>query len=303
MQTKIASEKIKMKFYVDYPLAKLTTFKVGGNADFFCKPRTYEEVIESFDFAKKNNIDYYILGGGANLLISEKGIRGLVISTSKLNSFTFINEKEVRVGCGLKIDKLNKKLIKLGLSGLEFSSGLPGSVGGAVFMNARCYGKEFADVIKGVDAINENFEKETLTLDDINYSYKNSLFMKRKKIFIFEIVLKVEKSEKKFVKKEAKKNYKDRKNKGQYKYPSAGCIFKNDYNIGIPTGKIIEDLGLKGYAIGKAEVYDKHANFIVNKKNASPEDILNLIKFIEKKALDEKGYKLERELRVLGFDN
>ena len=127
--------------------------------------------------------------------------------------------------------------------------------------------------------------------------------MKRKKLFIFEIVLNVEKSEKKFVKKEAKKNYKDRKNKGQYKYPSAGCIFKNDYNIGIPTGKIIEDLGLKGYAIGKAEVYDKHANFIVNKKNASPEDILNLIKFIEKKALDEKGYKLERELRVLGFDN
>lgn len=292
-----------MKFYADYPLAKLTTFKVGGNADFFCKPRTYEEVIDSFNFAKKNNIDYYILGGGANLLISEKGIRGLVISTSKLNNFTVINEKEVRVGCGLKIDKLNKKLIKLGLSGLEFSSGLPGSSGGAVFMNARCYGKEFADVIKEVDAINENFEKETLTPEDINYSYKNSLFMKRKKLFIFEVVFKIEKSDKKSVKKEAKKNYNDRKKKGQYKYPSAGCIFKNDYNIGIPTGKIIEDLGLKGYAIGKAEVYDKHANFIVNKKNASPEDILNLIKFIEKKALDEKGYKLERELRVLGFDN
>ena len=133
-------------------------------------------------------------------------------------------------------------------------------------MNARCYSKEFADVIKEVRVINEDLKLETIAKDAINYSYKNSIFMKRSKLFIVDVLFDVKKGDKGEIKRASYKNYLDRKNKGQFKYPSAGCIFKNDYNIGIPSGKIIEDIGLKGHTIGGAEVYKKHANFIINKK-------------------------------------
>lgn len=291
-----------LKIYRDYPLAKLTTFRVGGKAEFFCKPRNYKEITEAFDFAKRNRLKTFILGGGANLLISDKGIKGVVISTRRLRKFSFTDETTLRAGSGLSIRKLNKILIKKGFSGLEFSCGLPGTLGGAVFMNARCYSREFSDVIKEVTVINEKMELEILRINDINYSYKESVFMKRENLFILDVTLSIKKGDKKTIKSESYKNLKDRKSKGQYRYPSAGCIFKNDYMIGIPSGKIIEDLGLKGFSIGGAEVYRKHANFIINKKKATPDDILNLIQHVEKEAFDKKGYKLEREVRVIGFE-
>ncbi|HOV13634.1 MAG TPA: FAD-binding protein, partial [Spirochaetota bacterium] len=132
-----------MKIYKNYPLAKLTTFKVGGQAEYFCKPKNLNETIDALSFSKIHNLSFFILGGGANLLISDNGIKGLVISTKKLRKISFENETSIRVQAGVSIKKLNKFLMKKGYSGLEFSFGLPGSAGGAVFMNARCYSKEF----------------------------------------------------------------------------------------------------------------------------------------------------------------
>jgi UDP-N-acetylmuramate dehydrogenase len=169
-------------------------------------------------------------------------------------------------------------------------------------MNAKAYGSEFSKVVESVDVVNENFELETLTDQNLDFSYKNSIFMKRKNLFIFKIKLKLFKDAKNIIYNRYLNNLNDRKIKGQFDFPSAGCIFKNNYDIGIPSGKIIEDLGLKGFRIGDAQIYEKHANFIINKNKAKSEDVLKLIEFIEKQVFEKKGIKLEREVQLLGFD-
>jgi UDP-N-acetylmuramate dehydrogenase len=289
-----------IRIYKNYPIAKLTTFKIGGKAQFYCMPENIDDVRAAFIFAKNNNLNTFVLGGGANLLISDNGIKGLVISTRKLDFF-YRNENEVFVGAGMLIDKLNRKLIDLELSGMEFSGGLPGSIGGAVFMNARSYGMEFSNIVDSVTILDDELNEKKLCKNDIDYSYKNSLFMKKEGFFIIGTTLKLNKGNKSEIKALYKKNYNDRIQKGQFDFPSAGCIFKNDYSINIPSGKIIEEAGLKGKKIGGAEVSMKHGNFIINKKNAKAEDVLKLIEYVEQKVYEEKGIRLEREVRVVGF--
>jgi UDP-N-acetylmuramate dehydrogenase len=289
-----------MKIYKNYPIGKYTTFKAGGNAQFYCEPENISEVKEYLIYARENNLKHFIFGGGANLLIADCGFKGLVISTNKLK-FLIKTDDKVNVGSGFNIDKLNKKLISFSLSGMEFSGGLPGSIGGAIYMNARAYGHEFSEVVESVTVLDENFDEKILNKSSLNYSYKNSIFMEKKNLFIVSAMLALKHGNKNEIKDSYKNNRLDRITKGQFDYPSAGCIFKNDYSLNIPTGKIIEDLGLKGKTIGGAEVSLKHANFIFNKKNASSKDILALIEYVEKKVFEEKGIKLEREVRLVGF--
>lgn len=288
-----------LKIIRDFPLAKWTSFKIGGDAKYAYFPKNIEDVKELLNFAKDNNIPYFIIGGGANLLVSEKGYNGLIIFTHKLNKYK-VNRSIIEVESGLSVNKLNRIALLYSLSGLEFSNGLPGSIGGAVFMNARVYGKEFSDVVESVLIIDKEGKIITLTKNEIFYAYKKTYFMDNRDIFIYKVNLKLEKGNFFNILKESYKNKKDRIKKGQFLFPSAGCIFKNDYNIGIPSGKIIEDAGLKGYRIGGAKVYEKHANFIINYDNATSYDVLQLIKFIEKTVYEKKGYKLEREVQLLG---
>jgi UDP-N-acetylmuramate dehydrogenase len=299
---KYYQKNFKLKIYSSYKLSKLTTFKLGGSAEFFCKPRSLTELKRAFRFAIENNLKCHIIGGGSNLLISNKGVKGLVISTAKLNKISINNEKVIAL-CGSSVKKINKRLIKYSLSGMEFSGGLPGSIGGAVYMNARAYGGEFSDIVESVKALDIQGNEYLFNNQELNFSYKKSLFMDRRDLFIYSIILKLKKGNKKDIKLRYKRNIDDRKQKGQFDYPSAGCVFKNDYSTNTPAGRLIDELGLKGFQIGGARVYDKHANFIINKDKANPDDVVNLINFIEKKAAQEKKIKLEREIVLLGFDD
>jgi UDP-N-acetylmuramate dehydrogenase len=241
------------------------------------------------------------MGGGANLLVSDNGFRGMVISTARLKKVA-IDGESVVAESGISVDKLNLKLLNRSLSGMEFSAGLPGSLGGSIYMNAKAYGGEFSSITEFVEIINEKLVPEKILKADLDYSYKSSIFMKRSGVFIFRIGLKLHKGDKKEIRNSYEKNKNDRSAKGQFEFPSAGCIFKNNYDIGIPTGKIIEELGLKGMSIGGAEVFTRHANFIINKNNASATDVMTLIEFIEKKVYEKKGIRLEREVQLLGFE-
>lgn len=287
-----------MKIYENYPLKELTTFKIGGNAEFLIEPEDENEFIEALSFIKEKALRKIILGGGANILFSEGLIKGCVISTRKLTKVT-VDGDYVTAGAGILIADLNNELMNNNLSGLEFSGGLPGSLGGAVYMNARCYGSEFADVVESVKVIDDDGRLINLLKEDIAYRYKYSLFMDHDEYNIISVNLCLKKGDNSIIKEKYRKNVEDRQNKGQYEYPSAGCIFKNNYDLGVSSGSIIDQLGLKNTTIGGAKVYEKHANFIINTDNASFKDVLSLIERVESNVYNIKNIKLEREVRVI----
>lgn len=289
-----------IKIFKSYDLSRLSSFKIGGKAEYFCMPNAISEIFNAFKFAYDYNLNITFIGGSTNILFSDKGLNGLVISTAKLNKCQ-ISHNIVIAESGITIKKLNEKIIKHSLKGLEFTGGLPGSIGGAVFMNARAYGYEMSNIIKSVSAIKRNLEIINLKKNELIFSYKNSYFKENPDLFIYSVTLELEKGDLKEIKKNYNKNISDRISKEQFSYPSAGCIFKNNYEKGIIAGKVIEEIGLKGTRIGDAEVFQKHANFIINKDKAKAEDVKKLIEQIEKKVYQEKKIKLDREIILLGF--
>lgn len=289
--TEIAIEKNR-------PLAELTTFRIGGTADLFCEPSGIEELIGALGYVDKNRCRYYILGGGSNTLFSDAGFRGLVISMRKFRGISREGQK-VRVLAGTPMDALNDFCSREGLSGLEFSGGLPGSAGGAAVMNARAYGGEMSEVVDSVTVYRTGEDKQTLSRNEIGYAYKKSVFMDDPSLVIAEIVFSLKASDPEKVRALTEQNRNDREDKGQYVWPSAGCVFKNDRSAGMPSGQLIDFLGLKGKKIGGAQVYDRHANFIVNTGGAKAEDVVRLLEKIENEVLKKKGVRLERELRVI----
>lgn len=279
-------------------LKDFTTFKIGGNARYFAEPMNIDEVSAAFQFAKQQHLSVCILGGGANTLVPDEGYNGLVICTRHLNHIHTDGDRII-AECGVSVDEFVDFAAEQGLSGAEFAAGLPGSIGGAVYMNARCYGSEFADIVESVRFIRSGENDITeLSHDEIGYAYKHSCFMDMPNALIVGATFRMKKEDKTAILEKSNANRSDRKNKGQYDYPSAGCIFKNNYEIGIPAGKLIEEAGLKGCSIGGAKVYNRHANFIVNEGNATAADVQQLIHQIQQ-TLDQKGYHLEPEVRIL----
>lgn len=289
-----------LKIYKNYHLSPLTTYKIGGAAEYYCEPKNIKEIKTALAFADDNELTKTIIGGGSNVLISDKGVNGFVISTNKLLNVK-INNNLVVAESGISIDKLNQKMISNSFSGLEFSGGLPGTVGGAIYMNARAYGRQMSDVVCLVCAMNTDGELLTFSNKKIGFDYKKSIFTERSDLIILNVTFELKKRDKKEIKQKYKKNILDRESKGQFMFPSAGCVFKNDYEIGIPSGKIIDKLGLRGLKIGGAQISEKHGNFIFNVNKARSEDIKELIETIEKKVLEKKGITLQREIKLIGF--
>jgi UDP-N-acetylmuramate dehydrogenase len=190
-------------------------------------------------------------------------------------------------------------LIENSLTGFEFAGGLPGSIGGAAYMNARCYGSEMSKVVKSINYIDNDLNESTISIEEINYTYKNSIFMKNPEWYIISVELELTAGDQAEIKELTEKNFEDRKSKGQFDYPSAGCVFKNNYDVGIPSGQLIDELSLKGSKVGGAQVYENHANFIINKSNAKGSDVITLLKMIEKEVYSQRGIRLEREIQVL----
>lgn len=290
-------ENLNVKY--NEPMKNHTTLKVGGIADVLILPKTQQEVINTLKFAKENNILVTVIGNGSKLLVKDSGIRGIVIKFSSGYSSAVCDKEYVTVTAGYTLPRLAIFAKNNSLSGLEFAAGIPGNVGGAVYMNAGAYGSEMSNVIEEVTYIDENLEVKTISNKECEFGYRTSFFKKSdKKYIILSAKLKLQTGNKEEIESLMKKNNDARKEKQPLEYPNAGSTFKRPE--GYFVGKMIDDLGLKGYSIGGAQISTKHSGFIVNKENATAKDILSLIEHIKEKVLEAYNVKLEEEIIVLG---
>lgn len=291
----IPKDKIKQ----DELMKNHTSFKIGGAADFFVKISTIEELRKVLEFVQKNNIPITIIGNGSNLLVTDKGIKGIVakIDMKEIKIEDKNNQVEVITDSGVPIGLLAQKLLNLEITGFEEISGIPGTMGGAITMNAGAHGKELKDITEKVIAMDFNGKIHEFTKEQCEFQYRKSKFIDERYI-ILQIVLKLEKGKKENIKQKMEEYSKYRKEKQPIEYPSAGSTFKRgkDYI----TAQLIDQAGLKGYSIGDAQVSEKHAGFIINKGNATAKDVLELVKYITEKVYEKFGKKIKLEIQIIG---
>ena len=275
------------------PMKMHTSFKVGGNADRFLVVDSKEKLIEVLNLNLEN---IYIIGNGTNLLVTDKGIRGTVIKYIAKNYE--INENIIKVEAGMPNALLAKPAFEHNLEGLEFAFGIPGTIGGAIVMNAGAFGREMKDVVVSTTYIDLDTKKiETINNLEHEFSYRESIFLKKHAV-ILETMLKLEKGNKEEIEKKIKE-YREKRIKTQpLDMPSAGSTFKR--GDGFITAKLIDESGLKGFTIGGAKVSEKHAGFIVNAKDAKAEDIIKLIAYVKQKVYEKFGKQIEEEVKIIG---
>lgn len=285
----------------DEPMSKHTSFKIGGNADIFIKISNIEELKLILKFIKENKINLTIIGNGTNILVKDKGIRGIVLKPDFKNiNIEKKNNQKVKVcaGAGVSLGMLAQKLLKECISGFEFASGIPGTIGGAVRMNAGAYGGEFKDIITLTKCIDEDGNIIILDNNQQEFSYRHSIFMSKKMIILeSELLLNLESNSEEIAKK-MNEYLESRKSKQPINLPNAGSTFKRgeDYI----TAKLIDECGLKGFSIGGAQVSNIHAGFVVNKGNATAEDVINLIEYVKNKVYEKFNKEIKLEIEVLG---
>lgn len=287
-----------------FNIKNLTTFKIDSSAAVYCEPKEHSLMKELISACRKDGVPYFILGGGSNSLPQDGEIDAVIISTLGLNDIRPEGEQRLCAGAGASMNALCKAACEKSLSGLEWAGGLPGSVGGAVYMNARCYGSEISECVESVTVLNSTNEIERVARKDMDFAYKLSPFQ-RGSALILEACFKLRMGNYDEIKKVMDSNIEDRRSKQQYSYPSAGCVFENNRDIGKPSGKLIEELGFKGEQLGGALVADFHANFIVNADGrAKATDVYRLMEKIRRAAKRETGFDLKPELRLMGdFSN
>lgn len=279
-------------------LKKYHTFRLSSVARHFFIPKNIDGLIAVKKYFEKENIDYMILGAGSNVIFSEKYINTNIVYTGFLNKVSF-DENIVLAETGVLLPKLIALAYDRGLSKMEFLSALPASVGGAIYMNARCYGSEMSHVLKNIWIIDEKNEYRKISKDECEFAYKKSVFQKKRYIIIsaeFELA----EGNKKEIKSLMKKYKNDRINKKQFSYPSAGCAFLNDYSLNMIAAIVIDKAKMRGKRIGGAMVLKNHANFIVNKKHADGKDVINLIKHVKETVKKQSGVELYEEVRIVG---
>ena len=282
------------KIYYNEPMKKHTSFKIGGPAEIFIVPGNIDEIKNILKLEK----NVTIIGNGSNLLVNDEGIKGIILSISNCLNDIKILDEEIEVGAGVLISKLAKVAQNEGLSGLEWAYGIPGTVGGAVVMNAGAYGGEMKDIVVETEYINEIGEIIKLNGEGHQFGYRKSIFnIENSKNVIIKSKIKLKKAEKSEILKQMEENLSKRKEKQPLEYPSAGSTFKRPE--GYFAGKLIEDAGLKGFKIGDAAVSEKHAGFVINLGNAKADDVKKLISCIQEKVYNNSGVKLEPEIKFL----
>jgi len=280
-------------------MKKHTTFKIGGPADVIAMPRDEEDVRILISYCNKKHIPLFILGMGSNLLVKDGGIRGIVMKLGDNLDEVEVIDDEIRAQAGVKLSTLSRIAAFHSLSGLEFAEGIPGSLGGAVVMNAGAYGGEIADVVVEVTAISLEGDIKKSKKEDIQWGYRHSVFQTNG-YAVIAVRLKLIKGVREEIEHKMQELAKQRAEKQPLDMPSAGSTFRRP--PGYFVGPMLEALGLKGYRIGGAMVSDKHAGFIVNTGNATAQDVLQLIDHIKQKAREGFGVELQTEIRVVGED-
>lgn len=279
------------------PMSKHTSFKIGGNADAYIKVNNLSKLSTILKECQDSNVDYMILGNGSNLLVSDEGIKGAVIRLDgDFRKITLVDDTTIFCGAGATLAYLCKFAFNCGLSGLEFAWGIPGTVGGAVFMNAGAYDGEMKDVVHSVSHISPCGEIGRIEKDDLKFGYRTSVY-RNNNMIITGVTLKLKKGNPDEIRAKMDDYMSRRSTKQPLEYPSAGSVFKRPE--GNFAGALIEQCGLKGKLCGGAQVSEKHAGFIINKSNATAKDVRDLISQIQKTVSDKTGYNLECELIIL----
>ncbi|MFS0861395.1 UDP-N-acetylmuramate dehydrogenase [Fredinandcohnia sp. 179-A 10B2 NHS] len=286
------------KVLVNEPLAKHTTIKIGGPADIFIEPNSVESVKKTIDIVKKHGIKWRAIGRGSNLLVSDKGIEGAVIKLGNGINHLDIEGNSITVGAGYSVVSLAVLIGKKGLSGLEFASGIPGSIGGAVYMNAGAHGSDISKILTKAHILFEDGTFEWLTKEDMEFSYRTSVLQTKRPGIVVEATFQLTEGNKEDIVAVMKKNKDYRRDTQPWDLPCAGSIFRNP----LPNyaGQLIEQSGLKGYTIGGAKISEMHGNFIVNAGNAKAEDVLELIKYVKEKIHSLHGVTMHTEVEIIG---
>lgn len=286
----------KEQIFINEPMKNHTTFKIGGNADVLILPYSLEQIIQCINICEQNNINYYVIGNGSNLLVSDKGFRGVIIKIFKNFNKIEVDNNLIKAQSGATLSSIAKKAYDNCLKGFEFASGIPGTIGGGICMNAGAYGGELKDVIKQVTVL-ENGKVTTLNNKDCEFEYRNSKILKNK-LVVLEAIIELEQGEQTEILSKMKQNNKTRNEKQPVEYPSAGSTFKRPLNNF--AGKLIMEAGLAGKSIGGACISEKHCGFIINTGNATCKDVLALADFACKEVKDKFNINLEKEIRVIG---
>ncbi len=279
------------------PMSLHTTFRIGGPADLFVTPGGIQAVADSIRICKETQTPYAVIGNGSNLLVSDTGYRGVIIQIGRNLNQVSVNGEEIRAQAGAMLSVIAKTALSESLTGFEFASGIPGTLGGAAVMNAGAYGGEMKDVLTEVTVLTREGEIRTVPAEKLEMGYRTSLAAKNGWI-ILEAVLKFQKGDAEAIRGRMEELKMQRVTKQPLDLPSAGSTFKRPE--GYFAGKLIMDAGLRGFTVGGAQISEKHCGFVVNKGGATAEDVRNLICAVQKKVQEDAGVKLEPEVKFLG---
>ena len=290
-----------MRFQKNVLLKNYTTFKIGGRAKYFFAAETKEDIIKVIKIAKKIDLPFFILGGGSNLLVIDKGFKGLVIKVKSQKSkvkTTSQKSKIIETKSGMLLSEIVALALKNNLTGLEWAAGIPGTIGGAIRGNAGAFGGEIKKIIKEVEVFDVKDEKIKIFKNrDCRFEYRNSVFKQNPKIIILSAIIKLKKGNKKSIQEKIKKYLTYRKENHPLNFPSAGSIFKNPE--GFSAGELIQKCELKGKKIGNVKISEKHCNFIVNLGDGKAKDVMALIKLAKQKVKNKFGIVLEEEIQYI----
>lgn len=282
---------------VEEPMKKHVTFRVGGPADFFVMPRTADEIRGILALCKKEGLPYYILGNGSNLLVGDQGYRGVIIQIYKEMNQITVEEDRILAQAGVLLSKVGNAALDAGLTGFEFAAGIPGTVGGAVVMNAGAYGGELKEILIRATVLTEEGILLRLSNQELELGYRTSI-IEKKKYLVLEAEFQLQHGEPEKIRAKMDELKVQRVSKQPLEYPSAGSTFKRPE--GYFAGKLIQDAGLRGYQVGGAQVSEKHCGFVINKEQATAKDISELMRQVSEKVYQKFGVTLEPEVKRLG---
>lgn len=279
------------------PMSKHTTFRIGGPAEFYLCPHSTKEIQKIMEICKREGLPYFILGNGSNLLVSDQGYRGVVIQLWK--NFNDITVKDccITAKAGALLSKIAAEALEAGLTGMEFASGIPGTLGGAVVMNAGAYGGEMKDIIREVKILDETGNVQVLSKEEMKMGYRTSI-VKEKGYTVLSAVLELKQGDRKEIRAVMEDLKTKRTSKQPLDMPSAGSTFKRPE--GYFAGKLIMDCGLRGFSVGGAQISEKHCGFVVNKGGATATDVITLIREVQRRVKEKFGVDMETEVRFLG---
>lgn len=280
----------------DEPMRKHITFRVGGNADYYVTPENEQQIVDVISYCRKLELPYYIIGNGSNLLVRDEGFSGVIIEIGSKYNKIQVEENKITAKAGAILARVAAKALEKELTGMEFAHGIPGTLGGAITMNAGAYGGEMKDILESVKVLNAEGEIWLIKKEDLDLSYRHSI-VSEKNYTVLEAVIALKKGKASEIKNKMDELSVKRKEKQPLEYPSAGSTFKRPE--GYFAGKLIEDAGLKGYRVGGAMVSEKHSGFVINYDNASCQDVIQVIKDVQKIVKEKYGVSLETEVKIL----